>query len=200
MHLKTPNYPNSSKSVISEYLLNPQSYKKSQDTFYLQNWKPQKKSLFTFPLKPKTLEDIQKLQMIITWKTRLALSLSVYSGGESTGAEFVNFLSNCDTSSSLVSLGLNGGSNFRAMTSFQLICLKKRWFLTGSASQGPDPSLWGTCRFNSFLMRSRESGVKYGGRMSFPLRILSIVFLRLSEVKGGAPVEQLNLNWSSWYS
>lgn len=60
----------------------------------------------------------------LTWNTLLADSLKVHSTGESIGADVVNFLSNCDTSSSLVSVGLNGGSNFRDITSFQLICLK----------------------------------------------------------------------------
>lgn len=82
---------------------------------------------------------------IITWNTLLADSLRVYSAGESIGADVVNFLSNCETSSSLVNVGLNGGSNLRDITSFQLICLKNWWFFICSASDGTEPSLWWTC-------------------------------------------------------
>lgn len=38
---------------------------------------------------------------------------------------------------------------------------------------------------STFLRRSRASGVRYGGSTSFPLRILSMVFLRFSAVNGG---------------
>lgn len=76
---------------------------------------------------------------------RFADSLSVYSGGESTGEEAVNFLSNWETSSSLVKVGLNGGSNFRDMTSCHLMCLKNEWLLICSASDGAEPNLWETC-------------------------------------------------------
>lgn len=37
-------------------------------------------------------------------------------------------------------------------------------------------------------MRSLASGVRYGGRFSFPFRIFSMVLFRSPAVKGGAPV------------
>lgn len=44
--------------------------------------------------------------------------------------------------------GLKGGSNFRDITSCQLICSKKLWFIICSASSGPDPNLCDTCLCN----------------------------------------------------
>lgn len=43
--------------------------------------------------------------------------------------------------------GLKGGSNFREITSSQLMCLKKLWCIICSASSGPDPNLWPTCLY-----------------------------------------------------
>jgi hypothetical protein len=39
--------------------------------------------------------------------------------------------------------------------------------------------------FSSLRMRSRASGVRYGGKFNLPFSIFSIVFFRLSAVKGG---------------
>ena len=60
--------------------------------------------------------------------------------GESTGVSFVKFVSNCETSSSEVSDGSNGGFSLRLMTSDQQMCLKYPCFLMGSASAGPLPN------------------------------------------------------------
>jgi len=53
------------------------------------------------------------------WKTMLALSLRVDSSGESMGVCLVNFVSNCETSSSPDRAGLKGGSRRRLSTSAQ---------------------------------------------------------------------------------
>jgi hypothetical protein len=39
--------------------------------------------------------------------------------------------------------------------------------------------------FSNFRMRSRASGVRYGGKFNLPFSIFSIVFFRLSAVNGG---------------
>ena len=39
--------------------------------------------------------------------------------------------------------------------------------------------------FSSLRMRSRASGVRYGGKFNLPFSIFSIVFFRLSAVNGG---------------
>lgn len=92
------------------------------------------------------------MRKMLTWNTLFADSLKVHSTGESIGADMVNFWSNCDTSSSLVSFGLNGGSNFRDITSSQLICLKNLWDFTCSPSIVPDPSLCPTCLCKETLL------------------------------------------------
>lgn len=75
----------------------------------------------------------------------------MHSTGESIGAEAVNFLSNCDTSSSLANIGLKGGSNFRDITSSQLICLKNLCAFTCSPSNEPDPNLCATGLYKNQL-------------------------------------------------
>jgi hypothetical protein len=116
----------------------------------------------------------------------LALSLKVESSGESTGVCFVNLLSKLDVSSSFFFSMLSGigGVILLFNTSSQLTFLKKEWFLMAVAPSTV-PNLAETCLFNSFLIKSLESWVRYGGRNSLPLRIFSIVFLRLSPWKGG---------------
>ena len=129
---------------------------------------------------------------IPTWKTRLTLSERDAPQGESTGVCLVKLESNWLTSSSDAKTGLKGGSSFLEITSAHLMCLKKGWVLIGSASAAPLPRRWEICRFKSFLqffqiknftmseipylMRSLASGVRYGGRFSFPFNIFSIVF------------------------
>lgn len=72
--------------------------------------------------KRKELNINGKIQIRkLTWNTTLADSLKMHSAGESIGGEDVNFLSNCDTSSSLLNFGLKGVSSFRDITSFQLM-------------------------------------------------------------------------------
>ena len=51
------------------------------------------------------------------WNTMFTLSLRLPWQGESTGVNLVKFVSNCDTSSSEVREGSNGGFNFRLITS-----------------------------------------------------------------------------------
>jgi len=105
------------------------------------------------------------------WKTRLTLSERDAPQGESTGVCLVKLESNWLTSSSDAKTGLKGGSSFLEITSAHLMCLKKGWVLIGSASAAPLPRRWEICRFKSFLMRSLASGVRYGGRFSFPFNI-----------------------------
>ena len=134
------------------------------------------------------------------WNTISTLWLRLVVQGESTGGWLVKFVSNWETSSSLVNVGSKGGFNLRLMTSAQLMCYKKwpgleEWrslyricqlfftcdlhisklttlkygcVLIESASVGPAPNLWFTCRFRNFRIRSRASGVRYGGKFSFP--------------------------------
>lgn len=52
------------------------------------------------------------------------------------------------SSKSLTNDGLKGGSSFREITSCQLMCLKKLWFIICSASSGPDPNRCDTCLCN----------------------------------------------------
>lgn len=51
------------------------------------------------------------------WNTMFTLSLRLPWHGESTGVNLVKFVSNCETSSSEVKEGSNGGFNFRLITS-----------------------------------------------------------------------------------
>lgn len=81
----------------------------------------------------------------LTWNTLFADSLKVLSIGVSIGMAAVNFLSNCETSSSLVNLGLKGGSSFRDNTSSQMICSKNLCTFICSASDEPDPNRCKTC-------------------------------------------------------
>jgi len=119
------------------------------------------------------------------WNTILALSLRVESSGESIGVCLVKRVSNWDTSSALARQGLKGGSSLRRATSLQSIILKNGCIRTGSPSVTALPKRTATCLFNSFRIKSRASGVRYGGKLSLPFKIFSIVFFRFSAVNGG---------------
>lgn len=56
------------------------------------------------------------------------------------------------------------------------------------------PNRCETCLFISRRIRSRASGVKYAGRFSLPLRIVSIVFFLFSALNGGFPVNISYIN------
>lgn len=96
----------------------------------------------------------------ITWNIEFSLSLSVENTGESTGICFVNLGSNCETSSSLLKIGLIGGSKRLASTSSQLTNLKKGCILTAWPSYASAPNRKLTCLFISLRIKSRASGVR----------------------------------------
>lgn len=127
-------------------------------------------------------------------KTSLMLRLRCeLSSGESMGVCWVNFLSNCETSSSFARVGLKGGSSFFASTSSQLRPLKKACRRMGAASSGPPPSRVSGDRLRSLEIRSRASKVRYLGNFSSEWRILAIVLFRFELTKGGLPANMSNI-------
>lgn len=116
------------------------------------------------------------------------------SSGESIGVCCVKRTSNCETSSSPASDGLNGGSRRFARTSSQLIEAKNACRRIGAASSCPLPRRNSGVRRSSFRIRSRASMVKCFGKRRSACRIFEIVLLRFELTNGGFPVNMSNIS------